>query len=73
MAQIMVILNEDGLLKPGGPVYKIVRESVSDRIDRLGPDAALLNVIDRKPQIRDQNKVLAMWHKKIKLKPTIEF
>lgn len=73
MAQIMTILNEDGLLKPGSPVYKLVREQVSDRIDRLGPEAAVLNVIDRKPQIMDQIKVLIQWHERGKLKPIIDF
>lgn len=63
MAQIMLLLNENGLLKPGSHVYKTVRKMVSDKIDRLGPDAALADVVDRKLQILNQIKVLAMWHK----------
>lgn len=54
MAQIMMLLNEDGLLKPGTRVYKIVRKMISDKIDRLGPDAALAQVMDRKAHLLHQ-------------------
>jgi len=63
MAQIMLLLNEDGLLRPGSRVYHTVRRMVSDKIDRLGPDAALENVVDGKTQLLDRIKILAMWHK----------
>ena len=63
MAQIMLLLNEDGLLKPGSHVYQTVRRMISDKIDRLGPDAALVDVVDGKLKILDQIKILAMWHK----------
>ena len=73
MARIMAILCEEAHLKRGSLVYKIVRDKVSQRIDILGPDAALLNVIDRKPQILNQIKVLSEYQKRGRLLPTIEF
>jgi hypothetical protein len=73
MAKIMAILCEESHLKPGTPVYKIVRERVSERIDILGPDATLLNVIDRKPQILDQIKTLINWRRKGRPMPIIRF
>ena len=63
MAQIMLLLNEDDLLRPGSHVYQTVRRMISDKIDRLGPEAALVNVVDGKVQLLDQIKILAMWHK----------
>ena len=63
MAQIMLLLNKDGLLRPGSHVYQTVRRMISDKIDRLGPEAALVNVVDGKVQLLDQIKILAMWHK----------
>ena len=62
MAQIMMLLNEDGLLKPGSHAYQTVRRMISDKIDRLGPDGALVTVVDQKRQLLGQIKVLAMWH-----------
>jgi hypothetical protein len=62
MAQIMLLLNEDGLVRPGSHVYKTVRKMVADKIDRLGPDAAYVDVIDRKLEILSQIKILSMWH-----------
>jgi hypothetical protein len=62
MVQIMLLLNEDGRLKPGSHVYLTVRRMVSDKIDRLGPDAALVDVMDGKRQLLDQIKILAMWN-----------
>jgi hypothetical protein len=63
MAQIMLLLNQDGLLRPGSHVYKTVRRMIADKIDRLGPDAALVNVVDRRLEILSQIKILAMWNK----------
>ncbi len=73
IVQIMVILCKDAHLKPGSTVYKVVREKVSQRIDIWGPDAALLNVIDRKPQILHQIKMLKRWQERGKLLLAIEF
>jgi hypothetical protein len=41
MALIMATLSEGGHLKPGTQEYKIARQLVSEKIDRLGPEAAL--------------------------------
>ncbi len=73
MAQIMLLLNEDGLLRPGSHVYQTVRRMISDKIDRLGPDAALADVVDGKLQILDQIKILAMWHKSTGRRPPPKF
>ena len=73
MAQIMLLLNEDGLLRPGSHVYQTVRRMISDKIDRLGPDAALVDVVDGKLQILDQIKILAMWHKSTGRRPPPPF
>jgi hypothetical protein len=63
MAQIMLLLNEDDLLRPGSHVYQTVRKMISDKIDRLGPDAALEQIMDRKSHLLHQIKILDMWHK----------
>jgi hypothetical protein len=73
MAQIMVLLNENGLLRPGSHVYRTVRRMVSDKIDRLGPDAALAQVMDRKAHLLDQIKILCMWHKSTRRHPPYNF
>ncbi len=73
MAQIMLLLNEDGLLRPGSHVCQTVRRMISDKIDRLGPDAALVDVVDGKLQILDQIKILAMWNKSTGRRPPPKF
>lgn len=73
MAQIMTLLNEDGLLKPGGQVYKLVRKMISDKIDRLGPESAMRHVLDRKTHLLGQIKVLCMWHKSTRRRPSSRF
>ena len=44
MKAIMTLLNEDGLMLPGGKAYEIVREYIAFKIDRMGPDRALEDV-----------------------------
>ncbi|WP_372679058.1 hypothetical protein [Desulfosarcina sp.] len=73
MAQIMLLLNEDGLLRPGSHVYHTVRKMISYKIDRLGPDAALVNVVDEKIQLLDRIKILAMWHRSAGASPSKKF
>lgn len=51
MARIMTLLNEDGCLKPGSRAYKIVRKMVGAKIDRLGPEGALMQVMDTKAHL----------------------
>ncbi len=60
MAQIMTLLNEDNFLKPGSHVYKLVRSMVSDKIDRLGPEGALVQVMDTKAHLLAQIKQFVM-------------
>jgi len=73
MARIMVLLNESGLLKPGSPVYKTVRKMASDKIDRLGPDAALSQITEKKDQLLDQIRMLNMWYKVAGRKPPPDY
>lgn len=68
-ARIMILLNHDGLLKPGGTVYGKVRRMVTDLIDRLGPDAALDYVTAKRPHFLDQIRLLGMWHRSVRKHP----
>ncbi|MGD9311011.1 MAG: hypothetical protein PVG51_17840 [Desulfosarcina sp.] len=63
MAQIMAMLNKDGSLKPGTKLYKTVREMVTDKIDRLGPEAAAKEVQAKKAHFLHQIKILNMYYK----------
>ena len=63
MAQIMSLLNQDDLLKPGSQVYKMVRRMASEKIDRLGPDRAVTDVLESRTDLLNKIKILAMWHK----------
>lgn len=54
MARIMTLLADDGTLKPGTRRYRIARKMVARTIDRLGPDAALVQVVDRRPHLLEQ-------------------
>ena len=58
MAKIMALLADADSLKPGSREYKLARKLVARKIDRLGPDAALIQVVDRKPHLRDQIEIL---------------
>jgi hypothetical protein len=69
MAQIMILLNEDDLLKPGSRIYKTVRKMVSDKIDRMGPEAALVQVMETKAHLLGEIKILCMWHKSSDRRP----
>jgi hypothetical protein len=63
MAQIMAILLEGGHLKAGTPVYRMVREMVSKKIDKIGPEAALAQIRKEKPHYLIQVRILSAWHK----------
>ena len=69
MARIMMLLNHEGLLKPGTHVYRRVRRMVADMIDRLGPDAALDQVVAKQTHFLDQIRVLCMWHRSTRKQP----
>jgi hypothetical protein len=71
-ARIMLLLNEEGLLKPGSYAYRTVRKMISEKIDKWGPEAALVQVMDRKAHLLDQIKILCMWQKSAtKLPPSL--
>ena len=63
MARIMMLLNHDGLMKPGSHVYRKVRKMVAEMIDRLGPDVALDQVTSKQTHFLDQIRLLCMWYK----------
>lgn len=44
MSTIMTLLNEDGLILPGGKAHAILTEYIAFKIDRMGPEAALEDV-----------------------------
>jgi len=54
MAQIMEILCEDGL-QPGTQEYKVARKLVSNKIDNLGPKAALEQATRSKGKFLEQD------------------
>jgi hypothetical protein len=58
MAKIMAMLTEDGSIRPGSRRYKIARKMVARTIDRLGPDAALIQVVDRMPHLMQRLEIL---------------
>ena len=58
MAQIMVMLAEEENLQQGSREYEIARKLVSRKIDRLGPETALLQIADRKHHLMEQIKIL---------------
>lgn len=60
MAVIMAILNEDGRFKPGSRKYKIVRKMISYKIDRLGPEGALVQIKDTKAHLLNQIEMMML-------------
>jgi hypothetical protein len=69
MAKIMAMLTEDGSIKPGSREFKIARKLVSRKIDKLGPDAALVQVVDRRPHLMEKIEIL-MAMEEPELKPS---
>jgi hypothetical protein len=63
MVEIMAILNPDGLLKPNNPVYRRVREMASEKIQTLGPEAAVASVKKDRGHLLHQIKMYTTWHK----------
>lgn len=51
MAQIMAMLNEDHRLEPGSRKFKVVRQMIASKIDRLGPEGALTQVQDTRAHL----------------------
>jgi ABC-type Na+ transport system ATPase subunit NatA len=58
MAKIMAMLTDEENLKQGSREYQIARKLVSRKIDRLGTETALLQVVDRRHQLMEQIGIL---------------
>lgn len=58
MARIMALLNEDYDLKPGSREFKLARKMISYKIDRLGPEGAMVQIEDTKAHLMAQIQVL---------------
>ncbi len=51
MVQIMALINEDHDLKPGSREAKLIRRVISSKIERLGPEGALAQIMDTKAHL----------------------
>lgn len=58
MAEIMAMLTREGSIRPGSRRYKLARKMVARTIDRLGPDTALIQVVDRMPHLMQRLEIL---------------
>ncbi|MEE4114024.1 MAG: hypothetical protein V2I40_14490 [Desulfobacteraceae bacterium] len=60
MHKIMTMLNEDGLMIPGGRAHSIVTEYMNFKIDRVGPEEALADVRQSKDHLVAQIQQMAV-------------
>ena len=60
MNAIMALLNEDGLIEPGGRTYDILTAYIAFKIDRMGPEKALEDVRHTKDHMVAQIHQMAM-------------
>lgn len=60
MKAIMALLNEDGLIIPGGRAHEIVTEYIAFKIDRMGPERALEDVKQTKEHMVAQIHQMAI-------------
>jgi hypothetical protein len=60
MNEIMTLLNEDGLMMPGGKTHGIITEYMNFKIDRMGPEKALEDVRYTKEHLLAQIHRMAM-------------
>ena len=60
LKSIMALLNEDGLIIPGCRAHEIVTEYIAFKIDRMGPERALEDVIRTKEHMVAQIHQMAM-------------
>ena len=51
MIEIMTILNAEGKLIPGERPFRIVTDYIEFKIDRLGPEKAIQDVINTKDHL----------------------
>ncbi|WP_419655655.1 uncharacterized protein Dvar_47500 [Desulfosarcina variabilis str. Montpellier] len=58
MVSAMVVLNEDGILAPGSYAYQIARKMIACKIDRLGPEAAVMQIIGNKAHLLSQIRMV---------------
>lgn len=58
MVRIMAMLSEDGQLRPGTREYQIARKLIAEKIDRLGPEAALAQITKWRGHILDRIKMV---------------
>lgn len=58
MAHIMALLNEDNRLEPGSRKFQIVRKMVAFKIDRLGPEGALTQILDTRAHLLAQIEMI---------------
>lgn len=58
MVRALMLLNEDGLLAPGSQEYQVARKMIAYKIDRLGPDAALVQIKGNKAHLLAQVRML---------------
>lgn len=60
MAEIMTILNETGRLIPGDRPFRIVTDYIEFKIDRLGPEKAIQDVMNTKDHLVAQIKQMTI-------------
>jgi len=60
MNEILALLNEDGLMMPGGKAHGIITEYMNFKIDRMGPEKALEDVRYTKEHLLAQIHRMAM-------------
>lgn len=60
MNAIMALLNEDGVIVPGGRAHDILTEYIAFKIDRMGPEKALEDVRHTKEHMVAQIHQMAM-------------
>ena len=60
MNEILKLLNEDGLMIPGGKAHGIITEYMNFKIDRMGPEKALEDVRYTKEHLLAQIHRMAM-------------
>ena len=60
MKAIMSLLNEDGLIVPGGKTHDILTAYIAFKIDRMGPEKALEDVRHTKEHMVAQIHQMAM-------------
>ena len=58
MVKALMLLNEDGLVKPGSKEYQIARKMVAYKIERLGPEAALEQIKGNKAHLLAQVRMM---------------